>query len=331
MRVFVTGGSGFLGGHLIRALVARGDSVRALARSDTAAAAVEACGAKAVRGDLLDTEALAAGMRGCARAHHCAACAEDWEDLATFERVNVDGTRAVLEAARAAGVRKVVHVSTEAVYLDGSPIVGVTESRALPERPLPGYPASKGAAERLVLQANSRSLATVIVRPRLIWGRDDPKILPRVVAASDAGWLRLIDGGRFLTSTCHVDNCIEGMLLAAERGEPGRVFFLSDGDPVEVRWFMGELLRAVGREPPSGEIPLWLATWIARLCAVLWRVLPLRGSPPLTPMAVLLSGHEITVVDKRARRELGYEGRVTIAEGLASLTGPPDLPPPPAR
>jgi len=330
MRAFVTGGSGFLGGHLIRALIERGYAVRALARSDRAVQAVEALGAKAVNGDLAATDAMADGMRGCAVAYHCAALAEDWGELARFEQVNVEGTRCVLQAARTAGVRKLVHVSTEAVYLDGSPLVGVTESRPLPERPLPGYPSTKGAAEKLVLQANSAELATVIVRPRLIWGRDDPKILPRLVEASDGGWLRLIDGGRFKTSTCHVDNCVEGMLLAGERGEPGRVFFLTDGEDVLVHDFMAQVLGAVGRPAPTGSIPLWAATWLARICALLWRLLPLKGTPPLTPMAVLLSGHEITVVDRRARTELGYQGRVTRDEGLATLTGPPDLPPPPS-
>jgi nucleoside-diphosphate-sugar epimerase len=330
VRAFVTGGSGYLGGHLIGALVAQGHAVRALARSDDAAATVTGHGAKAVRGDLLNADAMAAGMKGCAVAYHCAALADDWGDLADFERINVNGTRAVLDAATIAGVRKLVHVSTEAVYLDREPLVQLTESRALPEHPLSGYPSTKGAAERLVLQANCAALATVIVRPRLIWGKDDPKILPRLVEASDGGWLRLIDGGRFLTSTCHVDNCVEGMMLAAERGDPGRVFFLTDGEPVEVRWFLTQVLAAVSRPAPTGTVPLWAATWIARICALLWRFLPLKGSPPITPMAVLLSGHECTVVDRRARSELGYKGRVSLAEGLAGLTGPPDLPPPPA-
>lgn len=328
MRAFVTGGSGFLGGHLIAALVARGDSVRALARSDRAAAAVEAAGARAVRGDLAETEAMAAGMKGCAVAYHCAALAEDWAPLADFERVNVDGTRSVLDAARQAGVRKLVHVSTEAVFLDGSPLVQLTESRELPDAPLLGYPSTKAAAERLVLAANDQSLATVIVRPRLIWGRNDPNILPRIVEAVDKGWLRLIDGGTFLTSTCHVDNVVEGMLLAAERGQPGRAFFLTDGDPVEQRWFMAQQLQAVGRALPTGSVPLWLATLAARVLAAVWRGLRLSGTPPLTPLAVALAGHEVTVVDRRARQELGYTAAVSIADGLETLTGPPDLPPP---
>ncbi len=325
MKVFVTGGSGFLGRHLVRALVARGDSVSALARTEEAAAALGALGARPVAGDLSDVEALTGGMGGCLVVYHCAALAADWGPLEDFVAVNVTGTANVLAAAAAAKVAKLVHVSTEAVLVDGSPLVGVTESRPLPEAPLEGYPSTKAEAERQVLAASSARLATCVVRPRLIWGHDDSTVLPRLVEAADRGSLRFIDGGEYLTSTCHVDNVVEGMLLAAERGLPGRVFFLTDGEPVQVRSFMESMLRAVGREPRAGSLPGWAADLLAGLFELLWRWLPLRGSPPLTRLAIELMGREVTVEDRRARQELGYRGRVSRDEGLASLTGPPGL------
>jgi nucleoside-diphosphate-sugar epimerase len=262
--------------------------------------------------------------------YHCAALANDWGPLGDFQRTNVEGTQCVLDAASATRIKKFVHVSTEAVLLDGSPLVQVTESRPLPEQPLLGYPSTKAEAERRVLAANDKDLATVIVRPRLIWGKDDPKLLPRLVEASDGGWLKLIDRGQHLTSTCHVDNVVEGLLLAAERGLPGRTYFLTDGEPVQVHWFMAQMLEAVGRRPPSGSIPYGLAKLAAKVLDFVWRTFKLQGSPPISLMAVMLAGQEITLGDKRARQELGYQGAMSIEQGLAGLTGPADLPKPPS-
>lgn len=172
MNVFITGGSGFAGRNLIRACVGRGDRVRALARSPAAQEAVRALGAEAVDAGDLD-QVNAAQLAGCDTVIHAAAMVSEWGPRAEFQRVNVDGTQHLLEAARAAGVKCFVLIGTEAVFADGSPIVNVDETRPLPEHPLPRYPASKSAAERLVVAANSTDFRTVVVRPRLIWGRDD--------------------------------------------------------------------------------------------------------------------------------------------------------------
>jgi nucleoside-diphosphate-sugar epimerase len=217
----VTGGSGFVGRALIQALVARGDTVRALARSDAAAENVRALGASVVRGDLDSASALADGARGADVVFHSAAVVTDWGDPAEFHRVNVDGTRRVIEAARAAGVRRLVHVSTEAVLADGKPIIRADETRPRTTNPVGLYPLTKGLAEEVVQAANGPALATVIIRPRLIWGRGDTSLLPRIAQAVRDGKFAWMGGGRFLTSTCHVDNVVEGALLAAEKGTPG--------------------------------------------------------------------------------------------------------------
>ena len=166
---FVTGGSGFVGRELIRTLKARGDDVRALARSPKSVAAVEAAGAVAVNGDLDGADALTAGMRGCELVFHCAAHTEEWDTDEAFWRANVTGTDNCLAAARAAGVRRFVLVSSEAVLCDGKPIVQADETRPLPAKALRGYPATKGACEQRVRAAEG--IETVVIRPRNIWAR----------------------------------------------------------------------------------------------------------------------------------------------------------------
>lgn len=321
MQVFVTGGSGFLGRNLIRTLVARGDRVHALARSDTAARAVEALGAQAVRGDLNDVAAMQAGAKGCSAAFHAAALAAEWGAEREFHSMNVMGTENVIAAARAAAVKRLVHISTEAVLADGSPIDNADESRPRPppEQALPRYPRSKNQAEAAVLAANGKGLETVVVRPRFIWGRDDSTLLPQVIAAVKQGKFMWIDGGRYLSSTCHVDNVVEGTLLAAENGRPGQIYFLTDGAPVEFRSFLTQLVGTQGVQPGSKQIPRWLAWRLAQLCEGLWNLLPLPGQPPITRVVVNLVGQGVTVNDAKARRELGYRGRMSREAGLADL------------
>ncbi len=318
-QTFVTGGSGFVGRNLILALRERGDDVRALARSDAATASVISLGAIVVHGDLEDIEALRAGMLGCDRVYHAAAHTQEWGTREEFERVTVTGTRHVIAAARAAGVRRLIHVSSEAALLDGSPLVRVDETRPLPAHPLPLYPASKTASEALVRAANDVRFETVVVRPRLIWGAGDTSLLPQLVEGVRSGRFKWIGGGQHLTSTCHVANVVEGLLLAADKGRAGEVYFLTDGEPVEFRNFLTRLLATQGVHVGNAVLPRGLARVIARVGEALWRGLSLPGKPPVTRMVVQLFGEEVTVNDAKARRELGYRGAMSMEAGLAAM------------
>lgn len=317
-RAFVTGGSGFVGRNLLEALQRLSITAVALARSDVAAAACAGRGARVVRGDLDDVDALTAAMAGCDVVFHCAAHVGEWDDPAIFERVNVEGTAKVLAAAIRAGVARIVHVSTEAVLVGGPPIVMADETRPLPEHPPPMYPASKGAAERLLRAANDR-MDVVIVRPRFVWGTGDTSVLPLLMQAVRDGRFRWISGGRYRTSTCHVRNVVEGMLLAAERGRRGETYFLTDGEPLEFRAFVAEMLQIHGLNAGTGSIPRGIARAIARASEAVARLRGYRWKPPITRVGLKLMGEEVTVDDRKARDELGYVGHVTPAEGLAEM------------
>lgn len=317
--VFVTGGSGFLGRELLRELVRRGERVRALVRSDAAREVVRRLGAQPVHGGLHSIEAMERGMHGCSVVFHCAALTDDWGTRTEHEQVNVVGTRNVCAAALAAGVDRVVHVSTEAVLAGGRPIRGADETWPLPERPLGLYPWSKGLAEGVVADAVADGgLDAVIVRPRFIWGVGDSSVLPRIEEQVREGRFRWIGGGDNLTSTCHVRNVVEGLLAAAERGRSGEIYFLTDGEPVVMRTFLSGLLVARGLQPPLRTLPRWAASLFARAAELLYRWL-LPGSPPITRTALALFADEVTVSDAKARSELGYEALVSVAQGTAEL------------
>jgi nucleoside-diphosphate-sugar epimerase len=316
---FVTGGSGFIGGRLIRHLVADGVSVRALARSDRAAAAVQEAGAEPVRGDLDDVDALRRGAEGCTFAFHAAAKVEAAGPWAEFERINVRGTENVLTACREAGVRRFVHVGTEAALLAGEPLIEADERAPLRfDSPVP-YSRSKAMAEAAVVSAARDGFETVVIRPRFVWGAGDTTLLPAMTAMVREGRFAWIGGGRHLTSTTHVDNAVHGLRLGAEKGGSGEAYFVTDDGAVVWREWITELLETQGVTPPGRNIPTPVASAAAAATETAWKLLRRSGEPPLSRFAVWVSSQECTLDISRARAELGYEPVRTREDGLAEL------------
>ena len=319
---FVTGGSGFIGGHLVRRLVGDGRRVRALARSERSAETVAGLGAEPVRGDLDDPGAIRAGAEGCELAFHAAAAVLEWGPREEFVRANVTGTQNVLRGCRDAGVRRLVHVGTEAALMNGQPLVQVNESAPLRPDSKALYPATKALAEQAVIAAADDGFDTLVVRPRLVWGPGDTTILPGLVEAVGSKRFSWIGGGHHLTATTHVDNVVEGLLLGAERGRPGEAYFVTDGEPIEFRDFATRLLATQGVEAPERNTPPFVARTAAPLVEGVWRLLGRDSAPPVTRLAVWLASLECTIDISKARSELGYEPVITREEGLGALGGP---------
>ena len=226
----------------------------------------------------------------------------------------------MVDAARRAGVRRLVHVGTEAALLDGRALVNVNEDAPLKPDSPQAYPATKALAEQVVRDADGEGLQTVVLRPRLVWGPGDTTILPGLLDAVRSGRFAWIAGGRHMTSTTHVDNVVEGLVLAAEHGRPGSAYFVTDGEPVVFREFVERLLATQGVTPPDREMPAWLARIAAPAAEGAWRLLRRPGAPPITRLALWLASLECTIDISRARGELGYVPVRTIDDGLAALT-----------
>jgi len=316
---FVTGGSGFIGGRLIGRLVGDGWNVRALARSSSSAAKVSALGAQPVEGELGDRASMRTGAEGCEYSFHAAAHLGEWGTREEFVRDNVEGTWNAIEGSREAGVRRFVHVGTEAALLAGEPLVNVDEGAPLRPDSKALYPATKAMAEQAVRDANAGGFETVVVRPRLVWGPGDTTIVPSLTAAIEKKRFSWIGGGRHLTATTHVDNTVEGLVLGATRGQPGGVYFVTDGEPAVFREFITELLSANGVEVPDRSMPASVARFAATASEGIWKTFRLKGSPPVTRLAYWLSAQECTIDISRARSELGYEPVISRDDGLAAL------------
>ena len=316
---FVTGGSGFIGGALVRRLVGEGRQVRALARSQSSADRLSGLGAEPVRGDLDDRASIASAAHGCEAAFHAAAAVLEWGPRDEFVRGNVAGTENALRGCREAGIRRFVHVGTEAALMVGQPLVRVDETAPLRPDSKAHYPATKALAEQAVRAASSDGFETVVVRPRLVWGPGDTTVLPGLLKAVESGRFSWIGDGRHLTDTTHVDNVVEGLLLGAAKGRPGEAYFVTDGEPVEFRDFVTKLLATRGVRPGDRNMPPALARAAAAALERLWSVLRRKEPPPITRLAVWLSSLECTIDISKAREELGYAPVKTREQGLAEL------------
>jgi nucleoside-diphosphate-sugar epimerase len=322
VRVLVTGGTGFVGGAVARLLAARGDAVRVLARGTTRGDLP--AGTESVRGEISDPVVVRAAVEGCDAVVHAAAKAGVSGPAAAYHRANVDGTRAVIEACRAHGVRRLVFTSSPSVVFDGHDMEGADESVPYPERHHAPYPASKAEAERLVLGANGPLLATVALRPHLVWGPGDNHLVPRLVARALAGRLRRIGTRPVRIDATFLDNAAEAHLAALDALAPGapcagRPYFVANGEPVETWTLVNGILAAARIPPVTRSVPTWAALAGGAVAEAAWALLPLPGEPPMTRFVAreLATSHWFDL--SAAKRDLGWTPRVTTAEGLERL------------
>lgn len=321
MTILVTGGGGFVGRGIVRALLERGDAVRVLCRGDYPE--LRDLGVELHRGNVRDLSAVMSAVEGCDGVFHVAAHIDLWGPYDEFHQTNVDGTRHVIRSCRETKVSKLVFTSTPSVVHGGDSVAGVDESAPYPRRFEAPYPATKALAERLVLSANGPELATVAIRPHLVWGPQDTSALPRLVARARAGRLKLV-GPPKQTDTTYIDNAVAAHLAAYDRLSPespvaGRAYFVTQGEPLAIPVFVNDLLNAVGLPPVTKTIPTSIARAASIIVESIWRVFRLRSEPPITRFLVSQLSTEHWYDISAARRDLGYEPEVSYAEGMQRL------------
>ncbi|MDX9707925.1 MAG: NAD-dependent epimerase/dehydratase family protein [Trichloromonas sp.] len=322
MKALVTGGGGFLGLAIVSLLRQRGDQVRSLARN--VYPELEALGVEQIRGDLADARAVTDAAAGCDLVFHVAAKAGVWGDYPDYYRANVIGTDNVIAACRAHGIDRLVYTSSPSVVFDGKDMEGVDESVPYPAHFEAHYPRTKAEAEKLVLAANGPLLATTALRPHLVWGPGDNHLVPRILDRGARGRLRRIGNRPCLVDTLYIDNAALAHLQAADHlavGSPvaGKAYFLAQGEPKPV-WDVVDRILAAGNLPPvTRTISPQLAYAAGWLLEKTYTLLRLSGEPPMTRFAAreLSTAHWFDL--SAARRDFGYEPRISFDEGMERL------------
>lgn len=311
-ETLITGGTGFLGSALARALVERGRTVRVLARPTSDTWRLRGLNVEVVRGDVLQPETLSPALEGVDAVYHAAGMLGGMPvSDAAYHELHVDGTRNVLLAAREHGVRRVVHVSSPGVL---GPIDGLPADETAPYAPTNIYEVTKAEGEELALSLAAESeLSLVVARPEFVYGPGDRHVLG-LFRMVQRGLFFYIGSGESLVHPTYVDDAVQGMLLCGERGRDGRVYHIAGPEPVTIRQLATTIAAAMGREPPRLHVPRPLATVAAVGLEAAAAIIPFR--PPLSRGAIGFFTETRAFSTARAQQELGYRAHVGLPEGV---------------
>jgi 2-alkyl-3-oxoalkanoate reductase len=318
--VLVTGGGGFLGGAIVRLLVARGDSVRSFSRSRYPH--LDTMGVDQIQGDLADAHALQTAFKDVDLVFHVAAKPGVWGPYDVFHQANVVGTENIIRACRDNTVGRLVYTSSPSVVFDGRDMAGGDESLPYPPAYQTHYPRTKAMAERRVRQAADNRLRTIALRPHLIWGPGDNHLVPRIIQR--ARRLRQVGDGKNKVDTIYVDNAAHAHLLAAEklalRPElSGRAYFISQDAPIPLWDMVNAILAAADLPPVTRTLSVASARRVGAALEWLYRTFRLPGEPQMTRFLAeeLSTSHWFDI--RAAKEDLGYRPLISTEEGLARL------------
>lgn len=328
--VLVTGGGGFLGSAVVRKLLRRGDTVRVLGRNEYPE--LNRLGAQCFRGDIRDPGTINGAARGCDVIHHIAALPGIWGPRSEFYNINVRGTRNVIEACEDLEINRLVYTSSPSVVHHGGHIRGLKESELdYPSRWPAHYPETKAIAEQEVLAANGKIFTgggvfrTVSLRPHLIWGPDDPNLIPRIIRRARSGRLRIVGNGLNKVDTIYVENAAQAQILAADtlRDNPvaaaGKSYFITQGEPVVLWEFINRILQAADVPALKRKVP-WRMAWLAGvLLEFKHRLLRNESEPMMTRFVAEELSHDHWFDTSAAKQDLGFTPEVSMEEGIRRL------------
>jgi len=318
MKVFVTGGSGFVGQSIIPILIRNGFEIFALARSTKSADKVKNLGAIPILDDLTSlSKNTEDALKECDYVLHSAAHMDLTYDKEPFYKINVEATKDLLKKSKDNGIKKFIYISAAPV-VPGSPIINLSEKNAGSELPKALYPKTKAIAEKAVLEINSNTFKTISLRPPAIWGPNNHHYEDLMANVKNGKW-KWIGGGHQILSTIHVKNLANAIMATIKSEKGGEAYFVTDGDRRSMRKTFTAILNAEGFDPGEKELPRFVAVFLANLFGGLWKVLGLKSRPPVMPLMIRLMGTEFSVSDQKARTELGYRNAIDFQQGVKEL------------
>ena len=322
MTILVTGGGGFLGGAIIDLLLARGESVRSISRSSYPD--LEAKGVQCFQGDLANLDAVKNAAEGCDMVFHVAAKAGVWGSYESYFEANVTGTRNVIAACKQHRIKYLIHTSSPSITFAGEDEDGVDESIPYAPHFLCNYAKTKAQAEIEVLHANSDSLATVALRPHLIWGPGDNHLVPRIITRGKAGKLKIVGDGSNRVDATYIDNAAASHLAAADNLQneatcAGKAYFISNDEPIAMKDLLNQILAAADLPPVTKTVPPGVAYGVGTLMEWVYGLLGKTEEPMMTRFIArqLATAHWYNI--SAAKRDFGYAPTVSMADGMTRL------------
>ncbi|MCW3066742.1 MAG: aspartate aminotransferase family protein [Solirubrobacterales bacterium] len=316
----ITGATGFIGGHLAQRLVQEGHQVRCLVRASSDTSLLEKLDVEIAVGDLTSAHSLAGAAEGCRYVFHCGAHVSDWATAKEIARINVGGTRNLLEASVGASVQRFVHFSTTDVY--GYPGGAAIDETHAHTRFRNWYAQTKREAEAEVRRVQgAHSLDAVVLRPATVYGPRSTDVVGEIARAIRDGKMLLVDGGRAVAGLCYVDNLMDAAVLALRHeAAPGHAFNVSDGLDVTWKEFTDGLAEGLGCSQVRWSLPYWIANGLGFSLEHGYRLLRtttrLKTPPLLSRQAVHVLGRNQDFSNRKARELLGWEPRIDYAAGL---------------
>ncbi|MBZ5859384.1 NAD-dependent epimerase/dehydratase family protein [Flavihumibacter profundi] len=323
MKLFVTGGGGFLGLAIVRQLCAKGHEVVTFSRGNYPE--LDQMGVTHFQGHISEYAVLKQAMMGCEAVFHVAAKTGIWGKYKDFYLANVTGTENVLKACRELAIRNLIFTSSPSVVYDGKDSEGHNESLPYPPKYDAWYPKTKAMAEKLVIAANDPFLKTVSLRPHLIWGPEDRHFLPRLFKKSQAGKLRILGSSQNLVDCIYIDNAAKAHLQAFDQllRDPapveGKTYFISQGAPIPIAELINQLLASGGIPPVTKHLSPRIARFAGRFLETAYRIFGISAEPAITLFLAqqLSTSHWYDI--SAARQDFGYEVVVSLEQGMERL------------
>ena len=317
MKTLITGATGFLGGALARRLHGMGWDVTALGRNPVKLNELEDAGMRPLRSDVTKKEELLSAFNGQDIVFHCAAFPSPWGGFEKFYQANVIGTRNVVQACLQNNVKRLVYVSTPSIYFDYGSHIGVKENNPLPQ-PISNYAHTKLLAEEEIDKGFAQGLAVVSIRPRALFGEGDTVIFPRLIPRLRSGRLPILGDGENIVDLTYIQNVVDALLLCAESPAStlGKKYNISNGEPVKIWKLVERICDELGYAHPKRKISYKTDNAAAGVLEFIYSLIPYSPEPPLTRLSVSMMANSTTLDISAARKELGYQPKVSVEEGV---------------